>query len=110
MKPALTAEEWKTLSVKSGLYGHDIVSVHDGELMIDGGTQDDFAATDELHAVAALALHGTPEGFTHEMVDAIRYLADRAMYVEVDGIGDVGTLAVAAADRMDALLPPRSET
>ena len=70
----------------------------------------------DLHALAALALHGQPFGFTWEDVDALRYDAEQARRLAVlhagRWYGDMHELEVrlsSIADRIAALLPPRDE-
>jgi hypothetical protein len=62
---------------------------------------------EERHAIAALALHGQPFGFTWEDVDWLRAMAD---WAEEYGVAADGPAWVnALADRIAALLPPREE-
>jgi hypothetical protein len=75
-----------------------------------------IAGPEQLHTVAALALHGNPFGFTWEMVDALRsLLADAAAwhsgFDSSDEIREIINssfrLADTAVDNIAALLPPR---
>lgn len=118
--PALTPEEWasKEAEVSSWLR---IAVLHDGLLAVSVAP-DDAEATDgdsapihmatvgyaeRPHALAALALHGQPFGFTWEDVDALRRCAD-AIEGADGGYFDAGSEDLrAVADRIAALLPPR---
>lgn len=94
--PALTPEEWK-----AALYRGDYRF---------------FAETEDVssHGKAALCLHGQPFGFTRAMVEALRETASTAraythyamLTEEYDKIDKEADLADAAADRIEALLPP----
>lgn len=95
IKPALTAEEWAQ-NAKTD-HGDGIRLLSDAEVRI--GTREVFAATKELHALAALALHGQPFGFTWNDVDII----DIAAACDYEGSAKLCALR----DRIAALLPPR---
>lgn len=91
IQPALTPENWETspddqkhLRYKTTYFG-------------------------DLHAVAALALHGQPFGFHPNDVDELRRWADIARDASDDS-EQAGVDAVrldSIADRIAALLPPR---
>lgn len=84
IRPALDAEDWEWVSGRGPLPG------------IDPGRWSD-------HALAALALHGQPFGFTWEDVDLLHEIKFRNE-AEAD---ELGLLAKSLADRIAALLPPR---
>lgn len=119
--PALTPKEWaaKEAEVSSWLR---IAVLQDGLLAVSVAPDDAHANDGESspihmatvgyaerpHALAALALHGQPFGFTWEDVDELRSGA------ELDEDNASGHLAGpftsplrAIADRIAALLPPR---
>jgi hypothetical protein len=130
MKPALTPEEWGKCEVESdkddakvegwvaleGVYaldrtGPDAWVIPPGELYIGTykhpkGEASGFgitAAPEFRHALAALALHGQPFGFTHADVNLL--LDEMGML-----IGDIDEEErarwVSLAERIEALLPP----
>lgn len=121
IRAALTAEEWRDGVVtfdNDWLHGSDIQMFvvrddRDGSLRLGNRDCDGAFEADVLpptrHALAALALHGQPFGYTWEMVDAIRECARTHDAEHGDGpIADaVVAQARAAADRIAALLPPR---
>jgi hypothetical protein len=128
VKPALTPEEWE--------WGYDS---RDLSVRLRNGGRVDVTATAhplggalgeerDLHALAALALHGQEYGFTHEDLGVLDVLAQLgAMYPQAPDerviIGKMGngpgivpyvevTVGVLRAcgklsDRIAALLPPR---
>ena len=128
LKPALTAEEWKSPKVmfRDGKYdeGYGIELIPTGDrryfverntwaVVFDGSWA--VAMADETrHRLAALALHGQPFGFTREDVIALRHLAE--LDVEDEGPSGYGwrsdallhsqSLAASLAARIEALLPP----
>lgn len=66
--PALTPEEWRTqLFVGHGGFQAYRDEDNGRELMVNGEWVDDAGA----RALAAIALHGQPFGFTHEDADAL---------------------------------------
>lgn len=94
--PALTPEEWKAGRFVPEQWAE--VHVHStGELTVR--TIDPPAIFQPLqrHALAALALHGQPLGFTHEDVTMLREVACCPIHV---------TLCGSLAARIEALLPP----
>jgi hypothetical protein len=98
IKPVMTPEEWDTVcALEQDVASLDAVTF----LEIVLGPEPDPAAA------AAALLYDRAVGFTWAMVDAIRISADRSTGVQKDGIGDVGETALAAAERLAALLPPR---
>lgn len=112
MTPALTEKEWASRAFLE----HDGCNPEvraNGELYIEGQA----VKGRERHAVAALAMHGQPFRFTWEMVDAIRKIVGSTRgpgFLPEIGVG-FGTAygpyhwASLAADRIEALLPPREE-
>ena len=90
MKPALTREEWE---------------VEQSFPLSPGDWVEYFYDTPEdLHALAARCLHNQPFGFTAEMWDAVLHCIDITL---CHGGPDEDTaLAIQAADRIEALLPP----
>ena len=111
MKPALTPDEWgrvtapgvrrgmSVLSVSrvvsdTGRTGIDVFTIgHDNPHIVSGfvgGTR---------HAIAALALHGQPFGFTREDISELY------KWAKLDGDHPFGKLDNLAA-RIEALLPP----
>jgi hypothetical protein len=103
IRPALTREEWAGATGAIDPLMEPFTELHvsiqpDGALAIwgayDGGVQSPAAR----HALAALALHGQPFGFTWQDVDLLRDAVD---YLDPR----IRTLA----DRIAALLPPREE-
>jgi hypothetical protein len=91
--PALTPEQWwLARGAKEISLGEEWL--HVGNALIDPRL--------DRHALAALALHGQPFGFTHEDVDELReaYEADPLL---------VGRDVLDIADRIAALLPPRED-
>lgn len=89
MKPALTPDEWLTAKLNEPpCGGHEIVGIPDSP------------RAHSVHALAALALHGQPFGFTWDDVDLLRTrVMERARE-------DTALLA-SLADRIAALLAPR---
>jgi hypothetical protein len=105
-QPALTPEEWRDTGA-----GHDwrAVTIEGGEVAVHGEMQTISVPSELRHALAALALHGQPFGFTHEMVDAL----EDALATSVDsyagtGLHDTSHAAAALAiTNLRSLLPPR---
>ena len=103
IRPALTAEEWDSGSVKIGVC--DEVGAVQQWLRIelsDCGESQPMPSTfegRERHAIAALALYQQPFGFTREDVVALRDITSPAGWrADYD--------YSALADRIEALLPP----
>ena len=123
--PALTAEEWRTAEVRregKGTYEVDVLALSpdgrslrlaseaDGELVV--------VPESERHAVAALALHGQPFGFTHQDVEDETDVADYcdAMARQNEDAGQTAAAATfralgrrhrVRAAKIAALLPPK---
>jgi hypothetical protein len=121
--PALSDDQWPYMqevvaSHPSGKLGWFIMARRAGnvlELEIHG----DFKQwiVDDTHALAALCLYGTPEGFTQEDVDELLWnatMADPMTPVEwkiENGVRNAFAIAGrlrTLADRISALLPPKS--
>ena len=95
---ALAALEWSLLTFLT----HDgcVPTIHpNGTLDLDGCV----VVGRERHAVAALALHDQPYGFTGDDVDAIRTAAQYD-----PGMGQLSMRLESLADKIEALLPPRA--
>ena len=111
MKPALTPEEWKAPKVywrQPDKYdegcGIDMTDPLNGDwLWVFDGSWSVTLPTESRHAIAALALHGQPFGFTREDVTI---LLSEAEQNELDGFEDVGVILRSLAARIEALLPP----
>lgn len=107
IKPALSAEQWETQSIDGVGATAECLNVGDG---FDSVT---FSG-ERRHALAALALHGQPFGFTHEDVALLRKLDRANDYTPHDefGIideqmtGDETQRLRSLAKRIAALLPP----
>lgn len=121
VEPALSAEEWSEC-IFSEQDGDDAVTVDcQGEkpgiftvtpLQIDpedlgnwrvGMGERQRIDIERRYAVAALALHGMPNGFTREDVDLLYQLSDN--YESHPGHGSLGLGARELAGRIEALLP-----
>ena len=98
IRPALTAEEWARYSRPNG----DFILPEPERW---GDT--DAGASMSRHGMAALCLHGQPEGFNHEMVRAVLICIEWANAAGVGYGPDEQHRALArdAADRIAALLP-----
>jgi hypothetical protein len=123
VEPALSAEEWSEC-VFSEQDGDDAVTVdcqgeapgiftvtplvmlHDGDYAGSFGVgmgERQRVDIERRYAVAALALHGMPNGFTREDVDLLYQLSDN--YESHPGHGSLGLGARELAGRIEALLP-----
>lgn len=95
IEPALTPEEWATRQRKSG---ERLQIEHEGCEIPRG----------DRAAVAAFCLDGQPNGFTHRHLAALR---DTIEELEADGTrtsDEILRLLHETADRIAALLPPRT--
>jgi hypothetical protein len=103
IKPALTPRQWQYEEVQDEdgdrMFG---ISEH-GDLRVYPGYRDWFEGQ-ERHALAALALHSTPQGFTWEDVDAVREALRDLSGWEQETADRLRTLAT----RIESLLPPRN--
>jgi hypothetical protein len=114
VKPALTPEEWKIGEDSASVLGDGTTDYDYGYagLCSDGTLHINlWEYTYEgsgRHALAALALHGQPFGFTRAMVDI---LADALEGAINDGWGhnDERALAAQAIENIRALLPPEAK-
>jgi hypothetical protein len=86
IQPALSPEEWA-----GELAGRGPIGYH--ELVLWDGYE---------HAIAAIALHGQPFGFTHADVEALLFAADHS-----SGAEDPDSALRDLARRIAALLPPQ---
>lgn len=123
--PALTGDEWRTRSVRragQGTYEADLIALaEDGRSLRVAAEADGelvLVPESERHALAALALHGRPYGFTRQDVEDE---TDVAGYCEAMArqSAEAGAEAQAATFRMlaerhrvraakiAALLPPK---
>lgn len=89
VQPALTPEEWERVEKYGVEYMYAEVGPYTFSI-VHGGPR----------ALAAIALHGHPRGFTWEDVDMLRGAAVNWPYENADRFA-------ALADRIEALLPPR---
>ena len=127
MKPALSAEEWRSRFLvrkdkgvgDDGRFSDGSLATRewhissDGHQIFIGGKDEDgpWPVTNTTvptahHALAALCLHDQPFGFRREDVSGLRFLSESR---EGSAAGDliVFQLALARlADRIEALLPP----
>jgi hypothetical protein len=112
IKPALTPEEWHALNsgeafVNTGQRGPNVLFVEDAA---EQSNADGCYYVRKPHAMAALALHGQPFGFTHEDVAQIREAADYVRDREDNDRDPLLGELYALADRIAALLPPEPMT
>jgi hypothetical protein len=111
--PALTPEEWATPpdpawphhALTSTTYalrpGLTVSLWSDGDLLVEGKDDTSISVVESArHALAALALHGQPFGFTHADVGNLR------MAAELVGSTRASALLLDLAERLAALLPP----
>lgn len=125
--PALTPEQWASTPKvyfreptsrypngpidEATSYGVELVAKN-GLAVWDDSWGLTVGAT-ERHALAALALHGQPFGFTHEMLDGLKALADLSCTCGVVTSEDSDRWDVAMVqvplliERIKALLPPK---
>jgi len=121
VQPALSAEEWEKahgdLNVDAGgniFWGDSVFCIDDDRRAID--LLDRSGEFSRRHAVAALALHGQPFGFTHRDLEALSRCADDAeRWAAQHGWGDPGDAGYKAMkhvrtirERIAALLPPHA--
>ncbi len=122
VQPALTAEEWAAQDRRIGFHfgvhrlgGAVHLFVEDESYAYNNGTECSAA---DLHALAALALHGQEFGFTrrdvaNELMTAARLEAEaeccRGTVLDDDKVSPLFARAVrhrSLAARIEALLPP----
>lgn len=99
--PALTPEEWRKLAVSRGGFYADLSGDWQNGIPTDTlfvGSPESAVAVSPRHALAALALHGQPFGFTREDVANLRWVACQRM-PRAAALNQI-------ADRIEALLPP----
>lgn len=107
LKPALKPEDWASRGVMFGSRGAAVLR---GSTLTVGWDSEGVSMEGrERHALAALALHGQPFGFTWEMVDALREALVRSEGNDHadQWMGERGRLAFTALENLAALLPPR---
>jgi hypothetical protein len=113
MKPALTAEEWNPQPHDDIEYTGPRIDDHgDAVAWIEADdlwlpeNRDGEMIVDRRHALAALALHGQPFGFTWDDVVAAKEAAFELRMMQnrpaADRLDDL-------ANRIASLLPPREE-
>ena len=106
IKPALTPEEW------AAMLALEERAASKGERLVEWAVDETYEL--DRHGLAALALHGQPFGFSREDVEAIRALARHARvhmerYTEGAPVRPAHIeQALAATDRIAALLPPET--
>ena len=107
MEPALTPDEWgNEIRAIAPDVERESLSIALRAFLYDPPSVDARTRTEQRHALAAIALHEQPFGFTWKDVDGLRYLAagiDRQHPGGMNALGIVSDLA----DRIAALLPPR---
>lgn len=115
VKPALTPEEWGPNPTINPVFRGWASAEDSGSFALHGrvlrvtasdkrtGRAITLNVTDERHALAALALHGQPFGFTREDVGRIRNAAD---FYRMQGYTNQPYDLFALAARIEALLPP----
>ena len=127
VRPALTPEEWAVGKVvrpfaRPVLLGEALTIAPDPDdpqriFITDQGEEYALVEPHMRHALAALALHGQPFGFTREHLSALRLLLnDKLYYLQDEGPAGEGwkspeaeraiALLAEVADRIAALLPP----
>jgi hypothetical protein len=89
VKPALTAEEWQLKAARRDdtNVGVDDTGTFGADNYVTNGQRDTLFSTDSppaRHAIAALALHGQPFGFTREDVSILRNLATQLPQSELN--------------------------
>lgn len=101
IKPALTPEEWGPQVNDWARMGRPPLPQMVTEYWVELAIRDRVTSPEERnHAMAAMCLYGQPFGFTWEHHDALLRAADGATFHDRD-------LALEAAGRVAALLPPR---
>lgn len=120
--PALTPREWGRMEVE---FGDDGWASLEGLVRCEGGTASEAVLSGGMyvgtygedglasggvnvrrHALAALALHGQPFGFTREDIQHLRWAADLRDRVGVRDAGWTAGVLRNLAARIEALLPP----
>jgi hypothetical protein len=105
MKPALSAEEWalKDVDLEDPVKGATLSAYVDGRFVYVG--RYDMEQVTRPHTLAALCLHGQAFGFWPELPRTLRIAAEK-LRVLTDSPDDWVNLEE-AADRIEALLPPK---
>lgn len=101
IRPALSAAEWIQ-------YGEDL------QVMADWaadkrpfGPDRRFSLEDKRHAVAAIALHGQPFGFTHDDEALLEGQAKFYEHRSYAGDAEIAARIRGLLEKISALLPPR---
>ena len=97
-EPALTPGEWERKSLNNGE-----AAIADGDRLWVRELIEGIPPTQCRHALAALALHGQPFGFTWDDVEKLQEMPDGTGYASIDDPEWFASLI----DRIAALLPPR---
>lgn len=111
--PALTPEEWESTGFQQGDNADVELDVRNGMLFVEArrvaadGTDEYCPAVFRArrHALAALALHGQPFGFTREDIELLRAAVILERWEAVPDADEMEKLRALAA-RIAALLPP----
>lgn len=113
VRPALTPDEWRAgKAYRDRDENYALKIGHGFAVEVEFSDDEEFQYAevgiggDAGHALAALALHNQPYGFTWEDVDMLRAMPDGTGYASVD---DPERFA-SVIDRIAALLPPREST
>jgi hypothetical protein len=107
--PALTAEEWALRQFyrrERPQRDPHFVCVDDEGLRVES---EEPIGPQNRHALAALALHDQPFGFTREMVAALEYQTfgtRRYDLLRGKSMAEIAAIAGQAIERLVALLPP----
>ena len=104
IKPALTPEGWASMGLLIG--GRGAARLHRDGLHVDQMSL--FGP--EKHAIAALALHDQPFGFTWRDVDLLHAVIATVGAWDVEKQDYVEPEFDSLAKRIAALLPPRENT
>lgn len=103
--PALTAEEWAEQRIDRRDHDTITLSPDTGGITVADGFEGGYVSSDDRHALAALALHGQPFGFTWDDVRFLRHEAAAAREMHGELIAESFDFDALAA-RIEALLPP----
>lgn len=111
VQPALTREEWAKREIE---VSHNVAMHEDRDGWLSLSAFGHCEDVDARHALAALALHGQPFGFTHEHIAALRQTCDNAErwindeHVRCSRKENALVASRAVAARIAALLPPEA--
>jgi hypothetical protein len=106
IEPALSADEWaRFLSPTDQEIRPGIGALPGADFELIG-----FIGETDRDALAALCLYGQPFGFEHWMIEWLHERSWSCVPEEVEAAcRDEGDVDVLIADRISALLPPRTE-